>query len=181
MASFAALHDRLLLVNGFSKAYAMTGWRLGYLAAPAPVAQAVAKIQSHTTSNPCSISQEAGLAAILGDEADLQMMHAQFERRRNFVCDALGKMPGVSVRKPGGAFYVLFNISQMLGKTWNTKTIDSPSTLCNLLIAHAGVALVSGEAFGAPQHLRLSYATAMENLQEAMPRLHRAFAEICQS
>jgi aspartate aminotransferase len=180
MASFPALYDRLLLVNGFSKAYAMTGWRLGYLAAPHAVTQSVAKIQSHTTSNACSISQEAGQAAVTGDETDLQSMRAQFERRRNFVCEALGRMPGVSVRMPGGAFYVLFNVAQVLNKTWKAKTIHSPSALCNMLIEHAGVALVSGEAFGAPQHLRLSYATSMENLQEAMQRLHRAFAEICQ-
>jgi aspartate aminotransferase len=180
MASFPVLRDRLLLVNGFSKAYAMTGWRLGYVAAPLPIVQAMAKIQSHTTSNPCSISQEAGLAALNGDEAELAKMREQFERRRNFVCEALRAMPGVSLRKPHGAFYVLFNIGQMLGRTWRESRVDSPSTLCKLLIAHAGVALVGGEAFGAPQHLRLSYATSMENLQAAMQRLQHAFAEICQ-
>ena len=181
MASFPDLHERLLLVNGFSKAYAMTGWRLGYLAAPLPLAQAVAKIQSHTTSNPCSISQEAGLAAITGDETDLQKMRVQFEQRRNFVCSALREMPGVTVRTPHGAFYVLFNVSQLLGKTWKGANVDSPSTLCKMLIEHAGVAMVGGEAFGAPQHVRLSYATAMANLQEAMPRVQHAFTDICRA
>ncbi len=179
MASFPALYDRLLLVNGFSKAYAMTGWRLGYIAAPLPIAQAMAKIQSHTTSNPCSISQEAGLAAILGEETELLEMRAQFEQRRNFVCQKLAQMPGVSLRRPGGAFYVLFNVSAVLGKMWKEKPIASPSALCKMLIEHAGVALVSGEAFGAPQHMRLSYATSMKNLEAAMVRLALAFKEIC--
>ncbi len=181
MATFSALYDRLLLVNGFSKAYAMTGWRLGYVAAPLALTQAIAKIQSHTTSNPCSISQAAGLAAILGDETELLKMREQFERRRNFTCAALSEMPGVTVRRPGGAFYVLFNVASLLGKTWKGEHIDTPSTLCKMLIEHVGVAMVSGEAFGAPQHLRLSYATSMENLQEGTRRLLRACTEISQS
>jgi aspartate aminotransferase len=108
-------------------------------------------------------------------------MREQFARRRNFVCEALGAMPGISVRKPHGAFYVLLNVAPVLGKTWKTKVLDSPATLSKMLIEHAGVALVSGEAFGARQHLRLSYATSMENLQEATSRLRRAFAEICEA
>lgn len=181
MAAFPVLRDRLLLVNGFSKAYAMTGWRLGYIAAPQPIAQAMGKIQSHTTSNPCSISQEAGRAALMGDENEVSRMREQFERRRNFVCEALGAMAGVSLTKPGGAFYVLFNVASLLGKIWKGTSVDSPAKLCTMLIEHAGVAMVSGEAFGAPRHLRLSYATSMENLQEAMQRLQRAFAEICRA
>ena len=178
LASFPEIRERLILVNGFSKAYAMTGWRLGYVAAPQPIASAIAKIQSHTTSNPCSISQEAGLAALEGSEEALTAMRAQFEARRDFVHTALNQMPGVSARLPGGAFYIMCNVSQILGKKYQGKTISSPSTLCHMLIEHAGVALVGGEAFGSTRHVRISYANAMENLREAMTRLHAALEEI---
>jgi aspartate aminotransferase len=178
IASFPEIRERLILINGFSKAYAMTGWRLGYVAAPQPIASAIAKIQSHTTSNPCSISQEAGLAAIAGDEAALDAMRTEFEGRRDFVYAALNQMPGVSARLPGGAFYIMCNVSRILGKKFKDKTVSSPSALCQMLIEHAGVALVGGEAFGSPRHVRISYANSMENLREAMRRLRGAFEEI---
>jgi len=178
LAAFAEIRDRLILVNGFSKSYAMTGWRLGYVAAPQPVANAIAKIQSHTTSNPCSISQEAGWAALEGSEEALVAMRAQFEARRDFVHAALNQMPGVAARLPGGAFYIMCNVAQILGKKFKDKTISSPSTLCHLLIEHAGVALVGGEAFGSARHVRISYANSMENLREAMRCLQSALEEI---
>lgn len=178
LASFSEIRERLILVNGFSKAYAMTGWRLGYVAAPQPIASAIAKIQSHTTSNPCSISQEAGLAAIAGDEAALDAMRSEFEGRRDFVHAELNQMPGVSARLPGGAFYIMCNVAQILGKKFKGKTVSSPSALCQMLIEHAGVALVGGEAFGSPRHVRISYANSMANLREAMSRLRGALEEI---
>ncbi|NUO80127.1 pyridoxal phosphate-dependent aminotransferase [candidate division KSB1 bacterium] len=178
LATFPEIRDRLLLVNGFSKSYAMTGWRLGYVVAPPPVANAVAKIQSHTTSNPCSISQEAGFAALEGSEEALMAMRTQFEARRDFVHAAVSQWPGVSARLPGGAFYVFCNVAQVLGRKYRDKTISSPSVLCQLLVEHAGVALVGGEAFGSTRHVRISYANSMENLREAMHRLQRAFEEI---
>lgn len=177
LASFPEIRERLILVNGFSKAYAMTGWRLGYVAAPHPIASAVAKIQSHTTSNPCSISQEAGLAAIAGDEAALDVMRSEFESRRDFVHAELNQIAGVSARLPGGAFYIMCNVSEILGKKFRGKTVGSPSALCQMLIEHAGVALVGGEAFGSPRHVRISYANSMANLREAMSRLRGAFEE----
>ncbi len=181
LASFPEIRERLLLVNGFSKSYAMTGWRLGYIAAPHAVASAIAKIQSHTTSNPCSISQEAGLAALEGSEEALDAMRAQFEARRDFVHAAVNQMPGVSARLPGGAFYIMCNVAQVLGKQLRGKTISSPSVLCHMLIEHAGIALVGGEAFGSPRHVRISYANSMENLREGMSRLQSALEEIAAS
>lgn len=178
LAAFPELHDQLILVNGFSKAYAMTGWRLGYVAAPAAIAKAAAKIQSHTTSNPCSISQEAGCAALAMNEQELLAMRHEFEKRRDFVHAAINQMPGLSARLPGGAFYIFANIAPLLGKTFAGKTIASPSDLVHLFIEHAGVALVGGEAFGSRQHVRLSYANSMENLQAAMRQLGEAVARI---
>ncbi|MEK7729275.1 MAG: aminotransferase class I/II-fold pyridoxal phosphate-dependent enzyme, partial [candidate division KSB1 bacterium] len=129
----------------------------------------------------CSISQEAGLAAIAGSEDALDAMRAEFEARRDFVHEALNKMPGVSARLPGGAFYIMCNVAQILGKKFRGKIISSPSALCQMLIEHAGVALVGGEAFGSTRHVRISYANSMENLREAMRCLQSALEEIAAS
>jgi aspartate aminotransferase len=190
LCSFSEIRDRLILVNGFSKSYAMTGWRLGFAAAPAAIVQAMDKIQSHTTSNACSISQEAGLAAISGNQEAIEMMRQKFDERRRFVYERLSKMPGVSVRLPKGAFYMFINVAPLLGLNdappgaldWgrqiNGKKLKSPNDLCQYLVEHAGVALVAGEAFGSAFHVRLSYATDMNTLQEAMKRLEKAFGEM---
>ncbi len=194
LCAFPEIRDRLILVNGFSKSYAMTGWRLGYAAAPLPIVKAMDKIQSHTTSNACSVSQEAGLAAISGSQEAVEMMRQQFDERRRFVHQALSSMPGISLRLPKGAFYMFINVIPLLGlnevsalgfdpaKRWgrevNGKKIQFPNDLCQYLVEHAGVALVAGEAFGSMFHVRLSYATDMKTLQEAMRRLEKAFGEI---
>jgi aspartate aminotransferase len=178
LCEFPEIRDRLILINGFSKAYAMTGWRLGYAAAPSAIAQALDKIQSHTTSNACSISQEAGRAALQGSEATLEEMRQQFDQRRRFVYHALSDMSGVSVCLPKGAFYMFINVSQLLGRQINGETLNTPTELCQYLVENAGVALVAGEAFGSSQHIRLSYATDMKTLQEAMKRLKKAFSDI---
>jgi aspartate aminotransferase len=178
LCSFPEIRERLILVNGFSKAYAMTGWRLGYAAAPLPITQAMDKIQSHTTSNACSISQEAGRAALQNSQEQLGKMLQQFDERRRFVHHALSSMPGISVRLPRGAFYMFFNVAQALGRQIGGRTLHTPNDLCRHLVENAGVALVAGEAFGSDQHVRLSYATDMKTLQEAMKRLARAFADI---
>jgi aspartate aminotransferase len=194
LCAFPEIRDRLILVNGFSKSYAMTGWRLGYAAAPLPIVKAMDKIQSHTTSNACSISQEAGLAALQGNDEAVENMRQQFDERRRFVYQALSNMPGISVRLPKGAFYMFINVIPLLGlnevsalgfdpaKLWgrevNGKKIQFPNDLCQHIVEHAGVALVAGEAFGSMFHVRLSYATDMKTLQEAMRRLEKAFGEI---
>ena len=194
LCAFPEIRDRLILVNGFSKSYAMTGWRLGFAAAPLPIVKTMDKIQSHTTSNACSISQEAGLAAISGNQEAVEMMRQKFDERRRYVHEALTKMKGISVRLPKGAFYMFINVAGLLGlpeapvtgvdpkKLWgrevNGKKIQSPDDLCQYLVEHVGVALVAGEAFGSRFHVRLSYATDMKTLEEAMQRLEKAFWEI---
>jgi aspartate aminotransferase len=178
LAAFPEIRDRLILVNGFSKAYAMTGWRLGFAAAPAPIIKTMDKIQSHTTSNACSISQEAGLAAISGNQEAVEKMRQQFDERRQFVFERLAKMPGISVRMPRGAFYMFINVGELLGRHANGKRLNTPDDLCQYLVERVGVALVAGEAFGSMQHVRLSYATDMKTLQEAMRRLEEAFGEM---
>ncbi|MGH7449844.1 MAG: pyridoxal phosphate-dependent aminotransferase [bacterium] len=178
LCAFSEIRDRLILVNGFSKSYAMTGWRLGYAAAPLPIVKAMDKIQSHTTSNACSVSQEAGLTAISGSQEAVEKMRQQFDERRRFVHQALSNMPGISVRLPKGAFYMFINVAQLLGRQSNGKKLQTPNDICQYLVEHAGVALVAGEAFGSGFHVRLSYATDMKTLQEAMRRLEKAFGEI---
>jgi aspartate aminotransferase len=178
LCSFSEIRDRLILVNGFSKSYAMTGWRLGYAAAPAPIVKAMDKIQSHTTSNACSISQEAGLAAVAGHQETIEKMRRQFDARRRFVHQALSNMRGISVRLPKGAFYMFINVVELIGRQVNGKRLNTPNDICQYLVEHAGVALVAGEAFGSMLHVRLSYATDMKTLQEAMLRLEKAFGEM---
>jgi aspartate aminotransferase len=178
LGAFPEIRDRLILVNGFSKSYAMTGWRLGFAAAPLPIVKTMDKIQSHTTSNACSISQEAGLAAISGHQEAIEMMRQKFNERRRFVHEALSRMPGISVRLPKGAFYMFINIGELIGKQVNGKKLNSADDICQHLVANAGVALVAGEAFGSMLHVRLSYATSMKILQEAMQRLEKAFGEM---
>ena len=178
LGAFPEIRDRLILVNGFSKSYAMTGWRLGFAAAPLPIVKTMDKIQSHTTSNACSISQEAGLVAIAGNQEAIEMMRQNFDERRRFVHAALSRMSGISVRLPKGAFYLFINVGELLGRQVNGKKLNSPDDICQHLVSTAGVALVAGEAFGSLLHVRLSYATSMKVLQEAMQRLEKAFGEM---
>ena len=178
LCSFPEIRDRLILVNGFSKSYAMTGWRLGFAAAPLSIVKTMDKIQSHTTSNACSISQEAGLAAISGNQEAIEMMRQKFDERRRFVHEALSRLPGISVRLPKGAFYMFINVGELIGRQVNGKKLNSPDDICQHLVANVGVALVAGEAFGSMLHVRLSYATDMKTLQEAMRRLEKAFGEM---
>jgi aspartate aminotransferase len=166
------LKDRTVLINGFSKGFAMTGWRLGYLAAPQKFTDAVAKIQSQETSAPSSISQKAGEAAYAGNLEAVHNMRDSFKKRRDFIVDALSDMPGVKCFKPSGAFYVFPDISHYLGKsTASGNPIESSTELCMYLIEEHGLAAVPGDAFGEPNGLRLSYASAMEELEEGMKRL----------
>lgn len=166
------LKDRTVLINGFSKGFAMTGWRLGYLAAPQDFADAVAKIQSQETSAPCSISQKAGEAAYRGKLDAVHKMRDSFEKRRNFIVEALSEIDGLKCFKPSGAFYVFPNIAHYLGEsTPNGNTIASSTDLCMYLIEEHGLAAVPGDAFGEPDGIRLSYASSMEELKEAIKRL----------
>ncbi len=173
------LKDRVILVNGFSKGFAMTGWRLGYLAAHPDIVKAVSKIQSQETSAPSSISQAAGLAAYTTDLSEVYAMRDQFKQRRDFMVDSLNAIEGVSCFTPGGAFYVFPDISSFLGTTKpNGDTIESSTDLCLYLLDDYGLACVPGDAFGEPNGLRMSYATSMEELKEAIKRFKEGLATL---
>lgn len=163
------LKDRVILVNGFSKGFAMTGWRLGYLAANNEVVGAVSKIQSQETSAPSSISQKAGEAAYNGDLTEVKAMRDQFKKRRDFMVESLNSIEGVSCFTPGGAFYVFPDISHYIGTSKPDGTAIASSTdLCLYLLEEFGLALVPGDAFGEPNGVRMSYAASMNDLEKAI-------------
>jgi len=173
------LQERTVLINGFSKGFAMTGWRLGYLAAPQNVADAVAKIQSQETSAPSSISQKAGEEAYNGDLSVVHAMRKDFKKRRDFIVSELTSMEGVKCFNPQGAFYVFPDISAHLDKTTGDgKSISTSTELCMYLLEEHGLAAVPGDAFGEPNGLRLSYASSMDDLKEAMKRLKKGLLEL---
>lgn len=177
MAQFEDVREQIVTVNGVSKAWAMTGWRVGYIGAPKEIADACNKIQGQFTSGTCSIAQRATIAAVNADPAVLKDMVKAFENRRALVLDALNNMPGVKSNKPGGAFYVFPDISSFFGKKHGDATIGSAEDLCMYLL-DKGVALVSGEAFGDANCMRISYAASEETLTEAMKRVANALAEL---
>jgi len=174
-ALFPDLMSRTFVVNGFSKAFAMTGWRLGYVAAPLDCAKAIASLQSHSTGSPATMSQAAGVVAL--DSFDAHMV-TEFERRRNVLVKGLQAMPGVTCILPEGAFYVFPNISGTFGTTYQGRPIQSAIDFCDVLLAAELVAVVPGEAFGAPHNIRLSYATSMENVEAAVERIGRFVAQL---
>jgi aspartate aminotransferase len=173
-----SLRDRIVIVNGVSKSYAMTGWRIGYALGPADIIDAAAKIQSQSTSNPTSIAQAAALEAIQGPQDDVAMMVGEFAKRRNVVVERLNAISGVQCLKPQGAFYVFPNIAAFIGKNVNGKSLTSPCDIADYLLEEAKVAAVPGEDFGSNAHIRLSYATSLENIEEGCRRMRDAFAKI---
>ena len=166
------LMERTVVVNGVSKAYAMTGWRIGYAAGPARVIGAMKKIQSQSTSNPCSISQAASVAALDGDQGCITPMVKAFKERHDFVVDRLNAMAGVECLPCDGTFYCFPNVEAAIDAL---DGVDDDVALAEYLIGEAGVALVPGSAFGLAGHVRISYATSMKNLQKAMDRLEGVF------
>jgi aspartate aminotransferase len=177
IAQFPDVFDQIVTVNGVSKAWAMTGWRVGYIGAPKNIADACNKIQGQFTSGTCSIAQRATIAAVNADPAILKDMVAAFESRRELVLNALNAMPGVKCNRPGGAFYVFPDISSFFGKKAGEHIINTAEELCMYLL-DKGVALVSGEAFGDAHCMRISYAASEETLTEAMKRIASALAEL---
>ena len=159
------------IVNGMSKAYAMTGWRIGYVAGPRQVMKAMANFQSHASSNPNSIAQYAALKALEGDEGCVQEMVAQFEQRRNAMVERINSIPGLSCLKPQGAFYIMLNIKQLLGRSYNGRIIESALDFAELLLAEKEVAVVPGEAFEAEGFCRLSYALSLEQCMKGLDRI----------
>ena len=180
--SFAALpgmKERTITVNGFSKAYAMTGWRLGYMAAPREIRDAAAKVQSQFTSAPSSISQKAGIAALEMDRGPLQEMVAAFRERRDFLLKRLNAIDGVRCPQPEGAFYLFPEVSAFFDtQSPDGRHIQDSEDLCFYLLEEHDVALVPGRAFGSPNGLRLSYAAAMDQLEEAMDRIEGGLAAL---
>ena len=161
-------YDLTITVNGFSKSYAMTGWRLGYLGAPEAIAKAVDSIQSHSTSNPCSFAQKGAVAALKGDQQPLADMRDEFDMRRNYMFDRISKIPNITAVKPLGAFYVLVNISQ-LGLT--------SQNFADRLLSKANVAVIPGAAFGDDRTIRLSYATSIDVIKKGLDR----FQDFCRT
>lgn len=169
--------DWTILVNGVSKSFSMTGWRIGYTAGPEPIISAMGNLQSHSTSNPTSIAMKAAVAALTKPAADLPKMQAAFKERRDFVVDQLNGIKGIICLKPQGAFYVFPNVSALLGKRFGGKLMTTSQQLAEYLLEKARVALVPGDGFGADDYLRISYATSMENLKQGMLRIADALSE----
>lgn len=169
---------RTVIINGVSKAYAMTGWRIGYAAGPKELITAMANIQSQSTSNPCSIAQKAAVAALrLGEPFTIKMVE-EFSRRRKTIVEGLNNIPGVTCSMPRGAFYAFPNIKGVLGKRGPSGMLRTPNELANYLLNDAHIAVVPGEPFGSHDHLRLSYATSMTNITRGLERLGQAFAKL---
>jgi len=178
IAQFDGMKERCIVVNGVSKAYAMTGWRIGYIAAPEWIAKGCNKLQGQYTSGPCSVSQQAALAAYEADQACVEEMRQAFERRRNLIVELAKEIPGLEVNVPEGAFYLFPKCSSFYGKQAGEKTINNSTDLALYLLEEAHVATVGGDAFGDPECFRMSYATSDDNIREALRRIKEALARL---
>lgn len=178
IASFNEEIKRLtIVINGMSKSHAMTGWRIGYATAHEEIIKVMSNIQSHATSNPCSISQYASVEGLSGDQGSVEEMKKHFMERRNYMAETINSIKGLSCRKPQGAFYIMVNFTQLLGKTVKGKVINSSLDFANLLLDEGKVAVVPGIAFGDDKYVRLSYATSMENIKNGLERIKQIVEE----
>jgi aspartate aminotransferase len=173
-----SLKDRTIIVNGVSKTYAMTGWRIGYALGPSDIIAAAAKIQSQSTSNPTSIAQAAALEAIRGPQDAVAMMVREFQRRRDVIVEELNRIEGIRCLKPEGAFYVFPNIAALIGKSGNGTRLTSPCDIADYLLEEAKVAGVPGEDFGSREHIRFSYATSLEDIEKGCARIRAAIRKL---
>ncbi|MDD2247539.1 MAG: pyridoxal phosphate-dependent aminotransferase [Proteiniphilum sp.] len=178
IAQFDSIRDRVVVVNGVSKGYAMTGWRIGWIAAPQWIASACSMLQGQYTSGASSISQKAAEAAYTGDQTCVEEMRKAFERRRNLIVALLEQIAGLKVNKPMGAFYIFPECSSYFGKSYNGRTVKTSSDLAMYLLEEAHVACVGGDAFGAPGCIRLSYAISDENITKAVARIKVALEKL---
>lgn len=178
IAQFSEIKDRVVVVNGVSKGYAMTGWRIGYIGAPLWIAKAVTKLQGQFTSGACTIAQKASEAALNAGAEQCQEMTAIFKKRRDNVLNFMKDIPGLKTNIPEGAFYVFPEVSYFYGKSYDGKTINDSDDLALYLLEKANVATVGGTAFGSPECLRFSYATSEEIMLEALKRIKKALAEL---
>ncbi|WP_185955255.1 pyridoxal phosphate-dependent aminotransferase [Solitalea koreensis] len=178
IASFDSIRDRVVIINGFSKGYAMTGWRLGYMAATKAIAAACDKMQSQITSGTCSIAQRAAITALTSDMTPTYEMREAFRKRRAIVYDLIKDIPGMKSNFPEGAFYFFPDVSSFFGKSYNGTVIKDANELALLLLSEAHVSTVSGESFGDPNSIRFSYATSEDKLIEAMRRIKAFLSEL---
>ncbi|MDD6471793.1 MAG: pyridoxal phosphate-dependent aminotransferase [Bacteroidales bacterium] len=178
IAQFGSLKERTIIVNGVSKAYAMTGWRIGFIAGPEWIVKGVNKLQGQYTSGPCSVSQKAAEAAYTGTQEPVEEMRQAFERRRDLIVRLAKEVPGFEVNVPQGAFYLLPKCSSYFGKKAGDRAINNAEDLALYLLEEGHVACVGGTAFGAPDCIRMSYATSDENIVEAIRRIKEALAKI---
>jgi aspartate aminotransferase len=172
------IKDKTIVVNGVSKTYAMTGWRIGYAACSEEIASAMNKIQSQSTSNPTSIAQKAALEAISGDQSAVPQMVNEFRKRRDFIVGALNDIDKINCFSPEGAFYVFPNVSGVYGRAFQGKKITNSAEFIDYLLDEANVAAVPGAAFGSDDHIRLSYATSMKNIEEGIKRIKNAVSKL---
>ena len=178
IARCEGMYDRTIVINGVSKAYAMTGWRIGFCAAPLALAKACSKLQGQYTSGPCSVSQVAATEAFAGPQECVEEMRQAFERRKELIVRLAREIPGLEVNEPHGAFYLFPQCSSYFGKRFGDKVIENSTDFALYLLEHAHVATVGGDAFGSPRCFRMSYATSDENIVEAMRRIKEALAEL---
>ncbi|EPR69843.1 pyridoxal phosphate-dependent aminotransferase [Cyclobacterium qasimii] len=178
IASFPGMFERTITVNGFSKGYAMTGWRVGYICAPLFIAKACEKIQGQFTSGGTGIAQRAALAGLIGDQKPTEEMAAAYLKRRDLVLDLLRDIPGIKTHVPEGAFYFFPDVSAFFGKSAGDQKIETADDFCLYVLKEANVSLVTGAAFGAPDSIRLSYAASEAELKEALKRLKEVLAKL---
>jgi len=178
MASFDDIKDRVVIVNGVSKAYAMTGWRIGFIAAPEWIVKGCNKLQGQYTSGPCSVSQKAAEAAYIGDQQCVEDMRLAFERRKNLIYNLTKEIPGLEVNNPEGAFYLFPKCSSYFGKKDGDRVINNSTDLAMYLLEVGHVATVGGDDFGSPECFRMSYATSEDNIVEAIKRIKETLAKL---
>jgi len=178
LASFSEVVDRVITVNGFAKGFAMTGWRVGYIGAPTWIAKACNKMQGQTTSGICGIAQRAALTALTGDKSPTREMADAYLKRRGLVYDLLSELPGIKTNMPQGAFYFFPDVSFYFGKSTGSTTIRNASDFCLYILEDAHVSLVTGDAFGAPESIRISYAASEQQLREAISRIKESLAKL---
>lgn len=178
IAEIPGMRDRAIIVNGVSKAYAMTGWRIGYIAAPEWIVKGCNKLQGQYTSAPCSVSQKAAEEAYVASQECVEEMRVAFERRRDLIVELAKDIPGLEVNVPEGAFYLFPKCSSFFGKKYGEKVINTSTDLAMLLLEEGHVATVAGDAFGDPDCFRMSYATSDDNIREAMRRIKETLAKV---
>jgi aspartate aminotransferase len=180
--SIASFNDKIkeltIIINGVSKTFAMTGWRIGYTASNAALAKAMSSVQSHATSNPNSIAQKAAEAALTGSMGPVLAMRSEFEKRRTYMVNRINTLPGVSCLMPKGAFYVMMNIKSLIGKSVNGKTITGSNSFAEILLDEALVSVIPCSDFDSDEHVRWSYATSMENIVEGLDRLEEFLKKV---